>query len=214
MTGKLIFLVLFFVLTVYEVKGQEDCVLKKSQDNILVYTCKSSDTKLKSIKATFNIPTRPSVLSAFMLDVPNFTKWQYNTIETTVLKRIAPNEIIYCSLIEAPWPVSNRDLVMHLKITQDTLTKVMTISLKSIPDYIPKKIGVVRIPSAEGKWVVEELGKNELRVNYSFLVDPGGSVPVWLINLALADGPYETFRNLKARVKSEAKIIPSVFIID
>lgn len=212
MVRKIFFLFLFFPF--HQVYCQVDCELKKSQDSIFVYTCKSIDSRLKSIKAEFVIKTKLSVLTAHLLDVANFTHWQYNTIASTVIKKTSLNELVYRSEIEAPWPVSNRDLVMHLKITQNPFTKVMTMELKSMSDLIPEKKDVVRIPRAEGKWVVEPIGENELRIHYTFIVDPGGSVPVWLINLALAEGPYETFRNLKARINSGEKIIPASFISD
>lgn len=193
---------------------QEDCDLKKSQDSIFVYTCKHADSRLKSIKANFSIKTKLSVLAGSLLDVPNYTSWQYKTIEATVLKKISDNEIIYRSEIEAPWPVSNRDLVMHLKVTQDTITRKLIISLKSMPDFVTEKVDVVRVPHAEGQWIIEAGKNDELLIRYNFLIDPGGSVPVWLINLALADGPYETFRDLIGRINSGVKIVPAFFIAD
>lgn len=194
--------------------GQDECDLKKSQDNIFVYTCKSPDSKLKSIKATFRIDTRLSVLAALLMDAKNYTQWQYNMIDASVLQKISENDIIYHSEVEAPWPVSNRDLVMHLKITQDPKTKVMIIHIESIPTFIPEKEGVVRVPKAEGQWVVIPVNKNELQVDYSFIIDPGGTVPTWLINMALAEGPFETFRNLKKRIQNEKVNIPATFITD
>lgn len=197
MNKKKIFFFLVFHFTYLQLIGQEDCDLKKSQDSIFVYTCKSPDIKLKSIKASFTILATTSELETCMLDIPNYTKWQYNTIDAAVLKRINPRELIYRSEIEAPWPVSNRDLVMHLKIYSEPASQVMTMSLKALPDFIPEKEDVVRMPRAEGQWIFTPVGLNKWLVQYHFIVDPGGTVPVWLINLALADGPYVTFRNLK-----------------
>ena len=41
---------------------------------------------------------------------------------------------------------------------------------------------------------------SDLKVSYFLNVDPGGSIPAWLVNLAVAEGPYESFRNLKRQL--------------
>ena len=211
---KRILLFLIFILSGKLLFGQDDCVLKKSEDSLFVYTCTVADSKLKSIRANFIIHTSLSVMAAYLLDAANNTQWQYNTIEAQVLKRISPGEIIYRSEIRAPWPVSNRDLVMHLKVSQNPSTRVMTITLNSMADYIPEKPDVVRIPRAEGKYVVERINDKDVRVNYTFLVDPGGYVPAWLINMAIADGPFDTFKNLVTKLNSTVNGARASFIID
>lgn len=194
--------------------GQTDCELRKSEGDILVYACNTSNSKLKSIRATFSIETTPSVLAGHLLDVKHYNTWQYRTFETQVLKQVSENEIIYRGEVDAPWPVSNRDLIVRLTITQDPATKVMRFSIISIPDYMPKKPGVVRVPLSEGFWVVTPAGPNKLNVEYSFLVDPGGSIPAWLINLTIAEGPLKTFQTLKERIKTGVPVKPAAFIRD
>jgi len=34
-------------------------------------------------------------------------------------------------------------------------------------------------------------------------IDPGGSLPVWLVNMAMAEGPYLTFVNLKKQLEKK-----------
>ncbi len=188
--------------------GQQDCDLKKSADSIFVYTCKESDSRLKSIKAQCRFNCSPAVIAAGVMDVPSYTKWQYHTIAAEVIRKISATEVIYRTEIEAPWPVSNRDLIMHLKIRQDTASGILYIDLKSMPGLLPEKDGVVRVPQAAGHWVITPSGKNEVRIDHTFLVDPGGAVPVWLINLTLADAPHETLLNLKNRIRSGQVILP------
>lgn len=193
---------------------QTDCVLKKSQDSIFIYTCKVTTSNLKSVKANFTINTKESILAAHLMDVVNYTHWQYHNIKTDVVKKISESEIIYHSYVSAPWPVTNRDLIMHLKITQDAVTKIMTIQIDGLPDYIPKQKDFVRVPSTHATWIVTPIDKNTLQVRYTLLIDPGGSIPTWIINMALANGPYETFRNIKARIKSVNEITPLAIIVD
>lgn len=193
---------------------QPACELKISKDSIVVYTCKSTDSKLKSIKANFTINTKLSVLAAHLLDVTDYVKWQYNVKHTEVIQKISESEMIYHSEVEAPWPLSNREVVMHLKITQDPISKVVIFETISVPGYIPENDDLVRVKRSHAKWIITPIGSNELKVDYSFEADPGGSVPSWIINLSIAEGPYQTFRNIKKRIHAGEKITPAGFIID
>ena len=211
---KLLVLQMFCWFGILKGLCQPACELKISKDSIVVYTCKSTDSKLKSIKANFTVNAKLSVLAGHLLDVKDYVKWQYNVIHTEVIQKISESEMIYHSEVEAPWPLSNREVVMHLKITQDPMTKVMIFETTSVPGFIPENDDLVRVKRSHVKWVVTPISNNELKVDYSFEADPGGSIPSWIINLSLAEGPYQTFRNIKKRINSGVKISPAGFIVD
>lgn len=196
------------------VYSQSDCELRKSEGDILVYACKTPDAKLKLITSTFVLETTPSILVGHLLDIENYSTWQYRMIESQVLKRVSESEIIYRGEVQAPWPVSNRDVVLRLKINQDTVTHVMNFTIITVPGIFPEKSGVVRVPRSEGKWVVTPIGKNKLKIEYSFVVDPGGSIPGWLVNLTIAEGPFKTFQTLINRIREGVPVPAARFIRD
>jgi len=177
--------------------GQNDCRLKKDQDSIKVYTCHNDTSRFKSIVAEFNLHASLEQLSQFILDVPNYTQWQYNTIAAKMIKKISASEQIYHTVIEAPWPVTNRDMVVHLKSETDQSTHGIIITTESQAGILPRRVGVVRVPSSYGKWIVTKRSKNRLQIKYTMQIDPGGSVPVWLVNWVCAEAPYRSFKNLK-----------------
>lgn len=211
---RVAFLLLSFLLFFYPSGAQTDCDLKKSANDIFVYACKSNNSKLKSITSTFMVEATPSLLAAHVMNIEDYTAWQYKVVKTELLERISDQELIYHGEVQAPWPVSNRDMVIRLRISQDPGTKVMTILANSIPNYLPEKSGVVRVPHSETKWIITPVGKDRLQVEYFFVVDPGGSLPGWLINLTIAEGPYKTFQNLIARLGDGTLISPLAFIRD
>ncbi len=194
--------------------AQTDCDLRKKENDIYVYACKVEDSKLKSVRAHFDLPTSASRLAGYILDINLYTQWQYNMIKARILRQDKENELIYHAEVKAPWPVSNRDLVVRLQVTQDPQTKIMYFSIISIPEFIPATDGVVRIPRSEGKWVITPTGENSVHVEYSFMVDPGGSVPVWMLNMAAAEGPYRSFINLTERIKAGIPVKKASFIKD
>lgn len=181
---------------------QKDCDLRKSAEGIEVYTCKMEDSKINSIQSSFTVSTSFSALSEALFDLNNFPKWQYKIIKTEMLKLISKQEFIYRAELETPWPVSNRDLILHVKMSQGPNPDEYHFSALGKPDFIPPREGFVRVPVSEAHWYITIVDKNNIQIKHSILIDPGGSIPTWLMNLSLAEGPYETFRNLREYLDS------------
>lgn len=197
-TVSSVFLLFFSIPSLF---GQIDCELKKEQDSIKIYTCGTDQSKFKSIKASFEVNATAPQLAAMVMDIVGYNDWQYKTINAKILKQISPQELIYYVEVVAPWPVSNRDLVVHLKVEQNPTTKRMVFSLNGLPNYIPAKEGITRVPMSRSTWIVELLSPTKLKVEYSMNIDPSGSVPAWMMNMVSAEGPFESFNTLRAKIK-------------
>ena len=192
-------LILFF--SAANLFAQVECELKKDQDSIKVYSCNTNESKFKSIKASFEVNATAPQLAAMIMDIVGYNEWQYNTINAKILKRISKQELIYYVEVVAPWPVNNRDLIVHLKVEQDPVTKKMIFTANGIPDYIAVKDGITRVPMSKSKWIVVPVSPNKLKVEYSMNIDPSGSVPAWMMNMVSAEGPFESFSTLKNKIR-------------
>jgi hypothetical protein len=180
--------------------AQNDWRLKREQSGIKIYMRTNEHSSFNEIKVEMTIQSKPSALVALLLDVPNHAHWVYNVRTSYVLKKMSGNELYFYEVVDSPFPASDRDLVVHLKITQDSATKIMNISAINIPEYIPPKKGIVRVPVSNESWKVIPINKNFLRIEYYLEIDPGGSVPAWLLNNFAEKGPYESFRHLQEQV--------------
>jgi hypothetical protein len=177
--------------------AQRDCVLRKDVDSIKVFTCPVTESTFESIQASFPIAATLTQFAGTILNIDNYSRWQYNTIVSKILKRVDDYEIIYYCEVAAPWPVNNRDMIIHLKLMQDPESKIITITANGEPDYIPTQKELVRIPMSKSTWLIRPLSTGRLWVDYSIQIDPGGSVPAWMVNLVCAEAPYESFMNLR-----------------
>lgn len=176
--------------------GQNDCELKKQKDDLKVYTCSTAESKLKVLKAEMTLENVSlKEFEGFLRNINNCVKWQYNTNEAGLLDE-RDGVIIYRTVIEAPWPVSNREMILELSSSFDSVKQELNVLSRSIEYEFPKSDDLVRVPFAVGKWRVFSM-KNYLKVEYFLQIDPGGSVPIWLINLAMAEGPYNSLANLR-----------------
>jgi hypothetical protein len=103
--------------------------------------------------------------------------------------------------VNLPWPAANRDFVAHLTVTGDPVTKVITVDGPAVPGFAPIKKGIVRIDHSSGKWGIIPTGPDQVKVEYTIHVDPGGSLPAWIVNTFTTEGPLHIFRNLKIQLQ-------------
>lgn len=206
--------ILLVITTASAACSQADCVLKKEGDDIRVYSCPSANSKIKAVRSTFNVDVPLSQLVAFVMDVDHYCEWQYRTIVGQTIKKVSDQELVYYCEITAPFPVSNRDLVARMTVAQDATSKVVTIKATIVDGYVPVKSDVVRIPVSEVTWTLTPAGPSKVDVDYHLLIDPGGLVPAWVINIFSTQGPYESFRDLKTKIHDPKFDTKAVFIVD
>lgn len=184
--------------------GQENWALQTEEDGISVYTHTFPDSRFKAIRAELELKASVSQMVAVLLDVNANAEWVYSTKSSILLRQVSPAELFYYSEVSVPWPFSNRDFIAHVKVSQDTVTRVVTVDGPTVADYLPEKKDIVRVARSEAIWVITPLGGGRIRVEYTLRMDPGGGIPAWVFNLFSTTGPIETFRKLKEQLKKPA----------
>ncbi|MDH5476425.1 MAG: START domain-containing protein [Cyclobacteriaceae bacterium] len=177
--------------------SQIKCEQKIDKEGIQVFLCESEGSPFKTIRVHFEAKTTLKQYAAGVLDVPNYPKWQTNTINPRILDIKNKKEMIYYCEIQTPWPIDNRDLVFHLTMNQDTTTKVLTVTLTQLPEFIPVKKDIIRIPKAQSTLTVTPIDKSTVSVNYIIHIDPGGEIPAFIANLFSTQTPWATFKNYR-----------------
>jgi hypothetical protein len=214
MHKKLLALTIILLSALYS-HAQEEWKLKTDKDNIKIYSKSTPESKVKSLKVVCSIDARLTQLAAVLLDINATTEWVYKTKSAIVQKQISPSEVVYYSEIDMPWPLSNRDFVVRIKVSQNPVTKVVTVETENLPDYLPEKKDIVRVKHSEAKWIFKPLPKNQVLIEYTLVVDPGGSIPTWLVNMFSTKGPFECFKNLKAQINKPVYVKAKLpFVVD
>lgn len=199
MCSRLFLLSFIFLLITYfpSVSQVNNCDLKKDKDGIKVYTCPSDTSKFRSLLAEFTIEnTSFEDLQKFLWNVDNYVNWQYNMVEASLLQKTDNQSIIYRSVVDAPWPVQNREMIVQLSFRKTEKTDQLFFTMQSVATDYPLSDDLVRVPYSQASWTVKRVNTT-LAVTYQLNIDPGGYVPPMLVNLAMAEGPYESFRKLK-----------------
>lgn len=182
-------------------EGQSSWHLIKDKNDIKVYTSESDSSDFKHIKVTGIFDgTLDKALSIFQ-DIGKQKDWVYGTKRSYLIKKSSDRDLLYYVETSLPWPVSNRDIAIDMKIDENKANNTMVIRTQGEPEAIPVNKGIVRVPKFTGDWYFKSSGNNKLSIEYYLFVDPGGSLPAWIVNMFISKGPYETFDRLSGLLK-------------
>ncbi|HTA63603.1 MAG TPA: START domain-containing protein [Bacteroidia bacterium] len=174
--------------------------LKKNEKGIEVYTRKAANSNFKELKAIFLVKASLGNIVALVDDWANYSNWVYKCGQSAILKKVSETELIHYQTVLVPWPLDKRDFIVTTVITQDEKTKIVTIKSTANPNYIPVNANFIRIPQLDALWTLTPLKDGTTQVTYQLLVNPGGCIPVWIVNMVVVDGPFETMVNFKTWV--------------
>jgi len=191
---------LTLIMLGFKVQAQSSWKLINDKSGIKIYMASVENSKFKSIRVLTVFDGTISKLMNILGNISKHPEWVYKAKSTSIINQVGPNEFVYYTESILPWPFSNRDAIIHLTMIPDTVHHALRITAFCEPDLIAKKDGLVRIPYYKASWYVTELS-NHLNIEYTFDIDPGGSVPSWLVNMMADKGPLESFQNLRKRLK-------------
>jgi len=176
--------------------------LKKDREGIKVYSGNVPNSNIRAIRAVCTIEAQLSELAALLLDAEARGKWVYGIDKTYLIKRLSDSEQVYYSEMSMPWPLSNRDAVVLLRISQDPVTRVMSANMTIAEGYLPPKKDKVRVPFLKVNWTVTPVRQNLLSIEYQARADPGGLIPSWVVNLFSTKSPFESFKALRSLLQT------------
>jgi hypothetical protein len=201
---RILVLAVLIVLTSGAIFAQNGWQLKTEKEGIKIYTREVPGSKIKALKVEAEFDATPAQMIALLMDVNTSADWVYHVKSSTLIKRVSASELYYYSEVSLPWPLADRDFVAHLTVDQNPVTKVVTIDGPAVPGLVPTKHGVVRVSDSKGKWIITPMANDHIYVEYSIHVDPGGTLPAWLINMFATEGPMDIFRNIKLQLQKPA----------
>lgn len=200
-SSKIFFLLFGLILSGFAFP-QKDWTLVNNENWIQIYKADMPNSSYKRIKVECTIDGTIDKLVRILNDVNNYKNWIYNTKTAYIIKRINANEYYYYTETCLPWPMQNRDVVVHIKLFRDNVNNTLNIVAFGEPDYLPLVNGKVRVPRSANTWQVTVPEPNKLHIVYVFEADPGGHIPSWLVNTFVNKGPYESFKKLAQTLKN------------
>ena len=193
-TRKLI-LILLLALQTALVSAQQNWIPKGEKEGVKVFYRQNG--AIQEVKLITSIQSSLSGLIQLFSEVNRYPQWGYKVAEARVLSRKSDTEFVYYSRLDFPWPLNDRDIIMHCALHQDPATGVITSTSTAEPWHLAEIADVVRIRDAHTTWKIYPNKNGWLYIEYYIYSDPGGMIPEWLVNMAIDVGPLETVKSMR-----------------
>ncbi len=142
---------------------------------------------------------------AILADFDHHCEWMHGCKQARLLKTFDRYHRLSYNRTEAPWPVSDRDVVLDSQVKVDPEKHRVTIHFKGVSNPLkPEVEDVVRMVRLRGYYRLTALGPNKTEVQYQVDADPGGSLPDWVVRAASEDLPLNTLTNLRKRAGNKS----------
>lgn len=178
--------------------------LVKQEGKTQVFTRSNKVSKIKEVRIKTRMDVDFDHFIKVLGEVDKYDQWVYKSRKPKLLKEVGENEMYYFIESDFPFPLNDRDMVIHSKQELDPISKVYTSVSVAVPDYLPEHKKMVRIPMLEAYWKIWPLPSGGIEIDYRAIADPGGNLPAWLVNMAITQGPTRTMRNLEKLAKETA----------
>jgi hypothetical protein len=175
----------------------QDWVLAKDKDGIKVYTRKEPGNDLKTFRAVMEIRSTMDRIAQLVGNVHNQKWWDKDVKDLKILYFDENGHVKYYLVYDLPWPMSDRDLCVEAKITNDPATGKREVYATPIVNLVPEKKDIVRIKKYWQKWTIIPIGNGMMRLTLEGFVDPAGSVPSWLYNMVMTEAPLRVMTKVK-----------------
>ncbi len=176
--------------------------LVRNDGGVEVYRRTVGNSPLHEFQGTGMVEAPIASLLAVLDDVDHRLEWMAEAVAQTLISRNGDRDQTFYSRTGAPWPVSDRDVVIRAVTSVDAKAKMVKIEMNSTesPAWPPQK-GVVRMPHLCGHWFLwPSNGGKWTRVEYQVHADPGGSLPTSIINLVSKKIPHSTITSIQKQV--------------
>ena len=193
--------VVMWPLATHAADTKDGWSLDKDGHGVKVYTRSAKGYSLKAFRAETRVKAPLHAMVALIADGPSFTHWYTDCSRNDEIKSPAPRESIMYFVNDSPFPVMDRDSIIHTVVSQDPTTKAVKFAMKGVPDFMPEKSSYVRVPRLEGFWLMTPVNDQETDVVLEMATDTGGSVPSFLANQQVTSAPYKTFVKMRTYVQ-------------
>jgi len=180
--------------------AQNDWTILKVKDGIKISSRHSAASPFDDIRVELDLMGNIDQIEAILTDANEYKEWSYATKISRLVKSLGPGKFIYYTEIEVPWPATNRYFYANFELKKNLTERSMHVVAVNVPNYEPVPKDLVQVPLTRGTWNITTITNKSIHVDYTLEMNPGGSLPVWVLNLFSTKGPMESFENIKKKM--------------
>lgn len=186
--------------------------LVKEEDGVKVFLGDVVGSEYKAYRGEAIINAELNSLLALMDDTRACVDWMLNCKNPMLIHKVSMIERYIYQVNNLPWPVNDRDMVVHVLTSQDARTRAVTISIEGvraedlaidIQRKIPSETKHVRVEKLKGFWKFIPLGGNRTKAIYQMHVELGGILTPAIVNVGVIRSPIKTIQKMREVVQLE-----------
>ncbi|QLQ32460.1 MAG: hypothetical protein HZT40_13680 [Candidatus Thiothrix singaporensis] len=158
-------------------------VVKQDEGGIQVRQQKTGSPH-ETTNGVVEMATTLDALAAVLKDISACPRWVHGCVEGRLVKTLSPAERITYTVVDAPFPLENRDMYIDSVIRYNRSTSTLTITLTGKENYAPAAPSRTRVLGLRGSWVFQQASPGHVRVSYQIQLDPqapfnGPAMTIW-----------------------------------
>ncbi len=179
-------------------------ILKKDQEGIHVYARKVSGSAFLEYKANIVVDVPIGKVIVLFENDEKVSLWFYHGDRSDLVAQSDGLGRVYYFMAKLPWPISARDAFFGRIKMEDPVTGEIRYTLTSLPDWLPRKKGVVRVIHLNASWYFIPLRDGQTEIYFQQFSIPGGFIPPFIANQLVIDVPFYSLRNFRTLVEEKS----------
>jgi hypothetical protein len=172
-----------------------DWALQQDDGRIQVFTRPVAGSPFLEVKATALINAPIADIASQMGDGEGCVEWRVMCKSSEVLSVDSDTERKVYMVLDMPWPVADRDMVMRSIADIDTAAKTVTVQLQDASSKYPEQDYVRAV--SNGQYQMKALGEEQVEFTYIMHTDLGGDLSADLINPRVVESTYADIKQLQ-----------------
>lgn len=169
--------------------------LQQDDGRIQVFTRPVAGSPFLEVKATALINAPIADIASRMGDGEGCVEWRVMCKSSEVLSVDSDTERNVYMVLDMPWPVADRDMVMRSIADIDTAAKTVTVQLQDASSKYPEQDYVRAV--SNGQYQMKALGEEQVEFTYIMHTDLGGDLSADLINPRVVESTYADIKQLQ-----------------
>ena len=198
----------FFMVALSQVPGiggaQSTWTLEADEDGVLVYVRPEADEDM-SVRVEATAAATVADVKAVLDDCASYPEWVHRCAEAYVVPGGTPDEFIYYSHIDLPFPFSDKEVVARIRQRYDEAAGAFSRTIVAEPTALPVSKGRDRLTKYDAQWEVTANGSGRVVISCTVRTSAGSGLPTWLRTEIMTGGPAKTVTNLVARLEGRAR---------
>lgn len=179
-----------------------------------LYTRDEKNSDIVGIRIEGVLKAEIASILANLRQVEGSEDWTPALLKKKTIKNISDLEAVTYSLNHMPWPLWNRELILHNQLHLDRERKLLYVISKSVHDdfpHYPRKKETVMADLRYSNVGFRPVGADKTFVQLTAFVDPKGGIPSWMINFYQKKWPIKYLKKIERRAsRTKPKLLKGI----